>query len=73
MDVKVHGNTLIDWLANVIIKIVTTLFNSTIVKTVSGKIAAEIQEIIDKINNHDGAYERHFATMNFLNNIMGLH
>lgn len=50
IDVRLRGNLLTDWIGNIMINIITTLFKSTITQIVSDRVKVFVQEALDKIN-----------------------
>lgn len=50
IDVRLRGNLLTDWIGNIMINIITTLFKGTITQIVSDRVKIFVQEALDKIN-----------------------
>lgn len=51
IDVRLKGNILTDWLGNIIIDIITTLFRTTVTEMVSDRVKVFVQATIDDINS----------------------
>lgn len=71
INIKVKGNILIDWMANVIIRIVTTLFKSTVTDYISNKIFELVEATIDDINRlikGQGSFSNNAEFLKYLQN-----
>ncbi|XP_063701533.1 uncharacterized protein LOC134831667 [Culicoides brevitarsis] len=49
---KLHGNILVDWLANAIINTMSFIFRGILRDFISDKFRENVQEVIDEINNN---------------------
>lgn len=47
---RLRGNLLTDWIGNIMINIITTLFRGTITEMVSDRVEVFVQQTLDKIN-----------------------
>lgn len=50
LSLKVKGNILIDWMINIVMSIVTTLFKGTVVEYIADKVYLIMQDTIDTMN-----------------------
>lgn len=50
IDVRLRGNLLTDWIGNIMINIITTLFRTTVTQMVSDRVKVFVQDTLDDIN-----------------------
>lgn len=50
IDVRLRGNLLTDWIGNIMINIITTLFRNTVTQMVSDRVKVFVQDTLDDIN-----------------------